>query len=608
MKTRVYRTNTPYSETSNGKLDFIILHPRGIENYTDRGKDLYSKFAYKDSVFYLNSILASSIKDASKITSNILTHTSLPEVKPNIQAIFKSNIYSALFDICDFYSPYFRLSKPSSILYAENNLVESKGKLGTSPLFFRVIASNEEVVKDPPEFCKDIIEKGKAQMAAGNYADGREMYKSLSKITPELLDNLEYHPRATENFNEFTEIIESFFTNGSIIPAERTDTEYDKAFFIYSDYLLFTYTFLKEYTRCIRGSGLLSERFLYSNSIMYKFKDSAEKALITSILSSSPNLFPIIGIILTTRELEKNKIPLYTKHTIRTKNKDRVIYAPQEELKRSQRNFLQYWLNYVYLKRASDLSYAFTKKKECLSAVYKHRHNKYVMVMDLAHYFDTINRTLVTKKLAFILSHLPSEAQDIFLRTVMNPETGGIYQGSPLSGIIANYASKRFIHMLKGNLNKGTEQKYEVTIYADDITISSTKPINKKYVYASTLHVLDVLRLPFEINYKKTKLFSNQRRYILGYRINNENRVVKSLQYRDKINFRVLIHKIATGRVDPNIILTERLVGQFNEVFRPERSNPDSTAPLRRYVEKFSNNDNYMNVRKILESKGVKVQ
>lgn len=606
MKTRVYLTNTPYSETSNGKLDFILLHPRGIENYTGRSNTIYSKFAYKDNIFYLNSILASSIKNVSKVTSNILTHTSLPEVKPNIQAIFKSNIYSALFDIYDFYSPPFRHSRPSSILYAENSLVESKGKLGASPLIFRVIAS-DKAIDDPPEFCKDIIEKGKAQMIAGNYADGHDMYRNFVKITPELLDNLEYHPKVTENFNEFTEIIESFFTNGSIIPTVRTNTEYDKAFFIYSDYLLFTYTFLKDYVGHIRGSDMLSERFLYSNSIMYKFKDSSEKASITSILCSSPNLFPIIGIVLTTRELEKNKIPLYTKHTIRTKNKDRVIYAPQEELKRAQRNFLQYWLTYVYLKKASKLSYAFTKKKECLSAVYKHTRNNYVMVMDLAHYFDTINKTLVTKKLAFILTHLPSEDQDIFLRTIVNPETGGIYQGSPLSGIIANYASKRFIHMLKGNLNKG-EQKYEVTIYADDITISSDKPINKKYVYASTLHVLEVLHLPFEINYKKTKLFSNQRRYILGYRINNENRVVKSLQYRNKINFRVLIHKIATGCVDPNTVLTETLVGQFNEVFRPERSNPDSDAPLRRYVEKFSNNDNYINVRKILESKGVKVQ
>jgi hypothetical protein len=226
----------------------------------------------------------------------------------------------------------------------------------------------------------------------------------------------------------------------------------------------------------------------------------------------------------------------------------------------------------------------------------------------LKKYFDSINKDLVEAKFKFILSRMPAGYKKLFLETIINKDTGGIYQGSPLSGMISNYVSRYFIVLLNRILNtyQETYQHYIATIYADDITISSDKKINKKYVYSAILNVIERLGLPFKINFKKTRLFSKQKRKALGYRINNKNQVIKPKSYLNKINFRVTIHKLAIGELNPKKVFTREYIGKLNEVFKSEREKSLEESSLKRYIAKFNDKSKYKySIEKMFKKYGV---
>lgn len=370
----------------------------------------------------------------------------------------------------------------------------------------------------------------------------------------------------------------------------------------------------------IRSNLVLFENNLEHFCISYTFKNEKEKKIIIDLLASSKNNIYISPIILTTQELLDKKQKLYTHFQLTTKTgKIREIYAPHNDLKKAQKFYLKNYLTRVYMKKAKNnrYSYAFTKEKDCLKATEMHKNNKYIMVIDFSDFFGTINKTLVNKKIMFILNKLTNNYKELFMKTVINPKTKGIYQGSPLSGIIANYCSKKFIIMLNNVLNYNHRdealnendkiyQEYLATIYADDITISSPEKIDKKYVYSAILYCIEKLNLPFKINYKKTKLFSNQRRNVLGYRINNQNMIIKPKKYLNKINFRVTIHKLAIGELDPKEVFTKKFIGQLNEVFKSEREKDITDSSLKRYIFKFNDSKYVNNIPNLLKKYGVK--
>jgi len=258
------------------------------------------------------------------------------------------------------------------------------------------------------------------------------------------------------------------------------------------------------------------------------------------------------------------------------------------------------------------------------------------MNVDIEKFFDNVTPDIIrqTFRITNNKDNTSSKIEkytDTIINALCNDDTGGISLGNPMSSVLANFATKHFINYLQNilnyhstdpttrdgfkswdeekqnklskmyNLNK--DRKYNVTIYADDIIISSNKKINQKFVEDTIDRAFEKFNLGFKVNKTKTRLTSNQRREGLGYAVNHNNQIIKPRNYLKANNIRVILEKLASKKLPISMLENNfSLQGKINECIRPEFL-LNEEGPITRYIRKFKE-PRFINLEKVLLTKG----
>jgi len=247
----------------------------------------------------------------------------------------------------------------------------------------------------------------------------------------------------------------------------------------------------------------------------------------------------IIHCIVVGMKYYEQNIPMYNHFQINKSNgKVRDIYAPKDDVKECLRHLLLP-LTKAYNLNKYPLSnqFAYNKKLSIRDNAEVHQDAKFIFKTDIVGFFDNCSWELAEKYLKFMLPddlrllENGNKYKEVIKKMIINSNTGGLYQGSPVSGVLSNAILRPAARYLKNIFNK---KELNISIYADDITVSSNKPISRNKVLFQIRYVFEYFNLPFKINKEKTYLVSNNKRRIAGVVINHKNEVtVPRNKYRE---------------------------------------------------------------------------
>lgn len=282
---------------------------------------------------------------------------------------------------------------------------------------------------------------------------------------------------------------------------------------------------------------------------------------------------------LNTISIRNNK-DLYKHYRIpkKEKGKFRDIYEPIEILKEDCKilnKVLQSQFNTKQKKNHTN-QYAYIEERGIVDNAKIHRDNKNVVKLDLNKFFDTTKFEYVKNYIKYLCKdELLLEELGIILT---NKETGGLFMGNPVSGTLTNILMYKVSRILEGTCNK---RGYNVSIYADDITISTNNKISKEAAISIVNFAIEKSGLDeLKINPDKTKKVKNQNRRICGVTINHENKL--TVKRKDYENLRVMLYKLSRNE---NInIPIPTLIGKINFYLYV-----DETGKFKKLLNKYSN-------------------
>ncbi len=373
------------------------------------------------------------------------------------------------------------------------------------------------------------------------------------------------------------------------------------------------------------GTGLYGIAF--DREFMFPKCSEDDIKFIEKMINDSVPVF-MMPLIFTMRFLNNNEVTqLFSKIVFRTpKGKVREVWNPLEEIKVTQRIAMKHLdIIYRFGNRYKNIKRQFAYIKGCNTeqAMVIHKDNKFFMKTDIKQFFDNIEWDIIIKKVPYFKAMIMNQTGhystndytylDIIKPSIINSETGGVYLGAPLSGVITNfYMRNSVVHMeralnlaIKNSIEAGDskfplDMKYIVTIYADDIIVSCNHKLHRDFTKGVIATVLSDLSPKLTLHPKKTYFISNNKRRALGIGINHKNEMIKPRKYIRKITqygFRPLMEKIAHKKVDISV-LTRPIVGKINEALRYEDA---ETGSLYRYISKFEGLD------LLLKGKGVNI-
>jgi hypothetical protein len=283
--------------------------------------------------------------------------------------------------------------------------------------------------------------------------------------------------------------------------------------------------------------------------IMYEPKDEIEKEILEKYLCTDVPPAMIHCLIIALKYFKENKA-MYKHFKRNTGTKVRDIYAPEDDVKEALRHLL------IPLERAYDLrkrktnQFAYNHGLSIYHNAVIHKSNKFIIKTDIQKFFDMCNWDLCYKYLRFTLpkaNELPEEYLNALKTMMINPDTGGLYQGSPISGVISNAIMRAPSFYLRNLLLK--QKNAVMSVYADDITISRTEKFSKKDkkdIIQTIQHVFEKYNLPFVLHPEKTKMKSNNKRKITGLVLNHNDEITFP---RKKYNLlRSILHRLSLGK------------------------------------------------------------
>lgn len=156
---------------------------------------------------------------------------------------------------------------------------------------------------------------------------------------------------------------------------------------------------------------------------------------------------------------------------LKSNGKDKRYYAvPEEELKRIQKRICK------LLSRIQTPDWVMTGKKHCsyINNAEKYRDNAFVKTMDISQFYDSTKRSQIYKMFVdvFSMSH------DIaWIMTDLVSYNNKLPTGSPSSQLIVYWT---FSHMFENIQAIAEQYGCDFTLYVDDMTFSSSKPIKKE--------------------------------------------------------------------------------------------------------------------------------
>lgn len=199
----------------------------------------------------------------------------------------------------------------------------------------------------------------------------------------------------------------------------------------------------------------------------------------------------------------------YSKIKISKRNgKFRIIYMPNEALKKELRNRLPDLENIYQENKTEDFDHAFIKGKNCVTNASAHLSQRFVLSMDIQDFFDSITAL-------HLINYVP---EDILSDMMVDNK---VPQGYPTSPMLANIAMIAIDEKIKARLPLISD-KIVYTRYADDLTFS----FDEKHLHHKIIQEISTIFRFFnlKINKKKTRLQDkhNGRAIITGIGVSND--------------------------------------------------------------------------------------
>lgn len=213
------------------------------------------------------------------------------------------------------------------------------------------------------------------------------------------------------------------------------------------------------------------------------------------------------------------------------------MHNPDTVLRAAQYKILTRILNFVTI---PEYIYAFEKNKSIPVMANKHINKAVVLSIDLKDFFHSIKQ----KRLVETFTTLGIGAAPALTLSELCTYKAFVPQGALTSPKIANIITA---------LSFGPEVKtycdsnnLTVTIYADDITVSSDDPtLNVSQVLGELIGVMR--RHKFRVNHEKTKVMrSTQRQYVCGVVVNKKSNLIK----RERYKLRAIVHNIVCNGIE----------------------------------------------------------
>ena len=267
-----------------------------------------------------------------------------------------------------------------------------------------------------------------------------------------------------------------------------------------------------------------------------------------------------------------NKDYQYTFYSRKKKNgKIRVITAPDEALKAIQKTILLSFYNRTQSKYPEYLT-GFMPNRSIVDNARKHINKDWVINIDIKDFFPSVKSHHVKWALeqAGVRHDFPQYTIDQLVEfATLN---GALPQGSPCSPMIANYVALHWIDPVIFELinNHGLEIKeYELTRYADDITISIKDPdklLERQFLLSVCNEIANELKAKtgFEIAPHKIQIrTSSQRQEVTGITVNKQF----SINRHDRLKLRAELHHVKIGKklLDDNLRGRLSFIKQINE-------------------------------------------
>jgi hypothetical protein len=388
--------------------------------------------------------------------------------------------------------------------------------------------------KIPDELLKDGIEEVLRQLISA------KIYGSEKK---KLIPVNEFYPEEWKLEEYEAPSIEAFFTAlGHVMRRDEFCSTYERG-----DWVAVFGTASPEYRK--KSCILDNKHFVF---ITIQLPNEDERRLVMESFKTRMAPAMVHCALIAMRYVTENK-SMYKHFKRRTSSKVRDIWAPNEDVKAALRHLLQP-LNIAYdmSNHGGSPQFAYTSNRNIKMNAEPHRLNKWVLKCDITGFFDACNWTLVQKYLNFFLEGHWSNPSDrkkwmnALELMMINPNTGGLYQGSPVSGALSNAILRPAVKYMKNFFDK---EDRSISVYADDITVSQFGEIDqdaRNNIIGKIRHAFEKFELPFTLKQSKTKVVKNNGRKITGIRINHKDELtIPRRKYR---LLRSVLHHMSQGK------------------------------------------------------------
>lgn len=226
---------------------------------------------------------------------------------------------------------------------------------------------------------------------------------------------------------------------------------------------------------------------------------------------------------------------------IKNKGKMRAVNDPHPALKTVLKDWnalvTDYYVEALAQAGVSDVAHAYLPNKSIRTNAEMHKQSTLIQ-FDFKGFYDSCRFDYFKDHLAQLDPHVTQDP-DAVARLLIDPTTGGVTQGLPISGALAGLTLIPFWVALKTKLPANVR----FTQYSDDLTFSYTGPEPTDFTVARLTQIvcetLVEVNLDFSLNTKKTRRQSKQYRKVTGIRINHANRLTPS-----RADYRFLRHAL----------------------------------------------------------------
>lgn len=208
------------------------------------------------------------------------------------------------------------------------------------------------------------------------------------------------------------------------------------------------------------------------------------------------------------------KIDAYTTFLVKGRNKTRKITAPSRRLKIRQRWVLEHILERIDV---SNFAHGFVKDRSIVTNARNHVSNKYMLNMDVRHFFPSISSKRVTQ----VFEGIGYTSETAQLLSNLCCYRDALPQGGVTSPYLSNIIC---IPMDESICQFAASIGCQYSRYADDITLSGNVPLDDAIEKLTQI----LSQYGFEVNTEKTRLFNeHQVKHVTGLIVSDQVRIPK---------------------------------------------------------------------------------